>query len=64
VLSKVRGKYMSNQEKLEYLRQYKEVLIYATGYEKKEEKEVKEKQEPQKVLVLKRKWYGEDKKVA
>jgi len=55
---------MSNQEKLEYLRQYKEVLIYATGYEKKEEKEVKEKQEPQKVLVLKRKWYGEDKKVA
>jgi len=49
---------MSNKEKLEYLKQYKEALIYATGYKTKEIKE------PQKVLVLKRKWYGKDKKVA
>lgn len=55
---------MSNQEKLKCLKQYKAILIYITGYETKEEKEAIEKQESQKVLVLKRKWYGKDIKVA
>jgi len=54
---------MSIQEKLQLLKNYKEALIYASGYETKEEKEL-EKKQPRKVLVLKRKWYGQDKKVA
>ena len=57
---------MSTKEKLQLLRNYREALVYATGYETKEEKEAKEqeKKEPQKVLVLRKKWCNQDRKVA
>ena len=56
---------MTTAQKIQMLKNYKEVLIYATGYETKEEKEAKaqEKKEKQKVLVLTKKWYGKDMKV-
>lgn len=53
---------MTKAEKIQALKNYREALIYATGYETKEEKEAKLQEKP-KVLVLKRKWYGQDKKV-
>lgn len=47
------------------LKNYREALVYATGYETKEEKDTKlqEKKEKQKVLVLTKKWYGKDMKI-
>lgn len=49
---------MCNRDKIDVLKKYKEVLIYATGYKTEKEKEqmMKEKKEPQKVLVLRKKW--------
>lgn len=56
---------MTKTEKIRALKNYREALIYATGYEIKEEKEARlqEKKDTPKVLVLTRKWYGQDKKV-
>ena len=50
---------MCNKDKIDVLKKYKEVLIYATGYKTEKEKEqvIKEKKEPQKVLVLRKKWH-------
>lgn len=49
---------MCNKDKIDVLKKYKEVLIYATGYKTEKEKEqmMKEMKEPQKVLVLRKKW--------
>lgn len=56
---------MTTSQKIQMLKNYKEALVYATGYETKEEKDAKlgEKKEKQKVLVLTKKWYGKDMKV-
>lgn len=56
---------MCNKDKIDVLKKYKEVLIYATGYkiEKEKEQMMKEKKEPQKVLVLRKKWYDTYKRV-
>ena len=57
---------MCNKDKIDVLKKYKEVLIYATGYKTEKEKEqmMKEKKEPQKVLVLRKKWPRVYKRVA
>lgn len=56
---------MTTSQKIQMLKNYREALVYAAGYETKEEKEDKlgEKKEKQKVLVLTKKWYGKDMKV-
>lgn len=56
---------MTTSQKIQMLKNYREALVYVTGYETKEEKEDKlgEKKEKQKVLVLTKKWYGKDMKV-
>lgn len=51
---------MKRKEKIELLKQYREALIL---YSKKEELQ-KEKDEPQKVLVLRKKFKGKDLYVA
>lgn len=53
---------MTKREQIEYLKKYKEVIIYMTGYETEEEKNKKEliNKEPQKVKVLKRKIRGRE----
>ena len=56
---------MCNKDKIDVLKKYKEVLIYATGYKTEKEKEqmMKEMKEPQKVLVLRKRWYDTYKRV-
>lgn len=53
---------MTKREQIEYLKKYKEAIIYMTGYETEEEKNKKEliNKEPQKVKVLKRKIRGRE----
>lgn len=51
---------MNRKEKIELLKQYREALLL---YSKKEEIQ-KEKEEPQKVLVLRKKFNGKDLYVA
>lgn len=53
---------MTRLEKIEKLKKYREILVYATGYQEKEET-INEKKE-QKVLVLRRKFYGKNLKVS
>jgi hypothetical protein len=51
---------MTRKEQIEYLKRYREALIYVTGYETEEEKKQKEliKKETQKVKVLKKQFYN------
>lgn len=54
---------MTRQEEIEYLKKYRKALIYITGYKTEEEKQ-SIKEEPQKVKVLKKNFYGKSYKVA
>lgn len=47
---------MKRVERIEKLKKYKQILIYATGYESKEEKENNKLKQDQKVLVLRKKY--------
>lgn len=49
---------MTNLEKIKKLKKYREILIYATGYQEEVERNNIKKKDKPKVLTLKRKFYG------
>lgn len=53
---------MTRKEQIKYLKTYRKALVYITGYKTEEKKFIKE--EPQKVKVLKKTFFGKNYKVS